>query len=187
MVTQPPGKELNVGRAHFGTEVKRRGPWLLVSVVAGIVMVFVGQAYEQQFAGRIELVFFVPMIVYMSDVIGTETMALMVRGLAEGQLSVRRIFLKEIAVGLCLGITSGVPMGLFSYYWFEEPDLAVTVALAMIANGAVAVLVGMLVPVAFAKLGRDPALGTDEIATAVSDNLSILIYLAEAMLILFGR
>lgn len=187
MASQPPGNELNVGSAHFAHEVKRRSPWMLLSVAAGIMMIWIGQAYEAQLAGRIELVFFVPMIVYMSDIIGTETMALVVRGLAEGTVDVRRIFLKEMSVGLCLGVASGVPMALFSYYWFEEFDLAMTVALAMNANGAVAVLVGMLMPIGFAKLGRDPALGTDEIATAISDNLSILIYLAVATLILFGR
>jgi len=187
MISQPPGKELNVGRAHFGYEARRRSPWVLLSVFAGIIMVWIGQAYEEQLAGRIELVFFVPMIVYMSDVIGTETMALVVRALAVDEMNVKRISLKEMAVGLCLGLVGGVPVGLFALYWFGDWDLAVTVAIAMIASGAVAVLVGMLIPVAFARLGRDPAVGTDEIATALSDNLSILIYLAVATLILFAR
>lgn len=187
MVSEKHGMELNVGRAHFGYEVKRRSPWILLSVVAGIMMIWIGHAYEAEMARRIELVFFVPMIVYMSDIIGTETMALVVRGLATDRKHMKHIFSKEMAVGLCLGLASGVPMGLFSLYWFEELDLAITVALAMTANGVVAVLVGMLVPVAFAKLGRDPAIGTDEIATAISDNLSMLIYLAVATLILFGH
>lgn len=76
-------------------------------------------------------------------------------------------------------------MGLFSYVWFKDLALSVTVATAMIVNGVIAVMVGMLIPVIFAKLGRDPALGTDEITTALSDNFSILIYLVVATLILF--
>lgn len=186
MVSQPPGKELNVERAHFGYEVMRRSPWMLLAVAAGITMVWISQGYEQQLAGRIELVFFVPMIVYMSDIIGAETLALVVRGLAIDRIHVGRIFLKELKVGLCLGLAGGVPMGLFALYWFEEWKLALTVMTAMVANGAVAVLIGLLVPISFARLGRDPALGTDEIATALSDILSILVYLAVATSILFG-
>ena len=186
MVNRPPDGQLNVSRAHFGAEVKRRSPWILLAVVAGMLMVLIGQGFEEQLAGRIELVFFVPMIVYMSDAIGTETLALVVRALATDHMHVRRIFLKELLVGLSLGATGGIPMGLIAYGWFGEWQLAVTVALAMIANGAVAVLLGMLVPVGFATLRRDPAVGTEEIGTALSDIVSILIYLAVASLIMFG-
>jgi Mg/Co/Ni transporter MgtE len=55
----------------------------------------------------------------------------------------------------------------------------------MTVNGLVAVLTGMLAPIVFAKLKRDPALGTDEITTALSDNVSMLIYLIVATLFLF--
>lgn len=150
-------------------------------------MVLIGHGFEKQLTDRIELVFFVPMIVYMSDAIGTETLALVVRALANDHMHVRRIFLKELLVGLSLGATGGIPMGLIAYAWFGQWQLAATVALAMIVNGAVAVLLGMLVPVSFARLGRDPAIGTEEIGTALSDIVSILIYLAVATLILFGR
>lgn len=186
MVAQPPVEQLNVGRAHFGTEVRRRSPWILLAVVAGMAMIWIGQAFEEQLAERIELVFFVPMIVYMSDAIGTETLALVVRALATDHMRVRRIFLKELLVGLSLGATGGIPMGLIAYAWFGEWQLGLTVAAAMIANGAVAVLLGVLIPVGFAQLGRDPAVGTEEIGTALSDIVSILIYLAVATLILFG-
>jgi len=186
MAFKPQGEPLNVGRAHFGIEFRRRSPWVLVAVIAGTVMIWIGQAFEQQLAGRIELVFFVPMIVYMSDAIGVETLALVVRALATDHMQVKRIFLKELIVGLSLGATGGIPMGLIAYAWFGEWQLAFTVAAAMIVNGAVAVLLGMLIPVSFAKLGRDPAIGTEEIGTALSDIVSILIYLAVATLILFG-
>ena len=187
MVRQRRNGQLNVGRAHFGTEIRRRAPWILLAVAAGILMVWIGRAFEEQLTDRIELVFFVPMIVYMSDIIGTETLALVVRSLAVDHMHVRRIFLKELMVGLCLGATGGIPMGLIAFAWFGEWQLALTVAAAMIANGAVAVLLGILIPVGFSKLGRDPAIGTEEIGTALSDIVSILIYLAVATLFLFGH
>ena len=180
-----PAPELSVARAHFGNELKRRTPWILLSVAAGIVMIRIGRTYEDVLAEKIQLVFFLPVIVYMSDSIGTETLALFVRELAQRRFSLRRIFVKEVLVGLCLGVASGIPMGLFSYLWFKDVALSATVATAMIINGMVAVLVGMLLPVTFARLGKDPAVGTDEITTALSDTLSMLVYLIVATLILF--
>lgn len=178
--------DLDVTRAHFGYEIKRRVPWILLSVAAGIVMIWIGQIYEGMLSQKIHLVFFIPVIVYMSDSIGTETLALFVRELALKRFSLKHIFLKEIFVGLFLGFASGIPMGLFSYLWFGDFALSATVASAMIINGIIAVLVGMLIPVAFSKFGKDPALGTDEVTTALSDNLSILVYLVVATFILFG-
>lgn len=186
MASQQTDTELNVAKAHFGYEVRRRSPWIFLSVIAGIAMIWIGQAYEEELSERIELVFFVPTIVYMSDSIGTETLALFVRELARGRMRIQQIFFKELLVGLCLGLASGLPMGVFSYFWFEDFGLSATVATAMIVNGAIAVLAGMLIPIAFHKMGRDPALGTDEITTALSDNLSMLVYLIVATFILFG-
>ena len=148
-------------------------------------MVLVGQAFEEQLSQRVELAFFLPMIVYMSDSIGTETLALFVRELALRRVSLKRLVLRESFVGLTLGIVSGVPMGLLCFAWLGDAELALTIVIAMTVNGLVAVLTGMLTPVAFARLRRDPALGTDEITTAVSDSLSLVIYLAMASLILF--
>lgn len=76
-------------------------------------------------------------------------------------------------------------MGLFGYWWFGDVRLGMTIFAAMTVNGVVAVLTGMLAPLAFAKLGKDPALGTDEITTALSDNVSMLVYLVVATVVLF--
>lgn len=178
--------QLDVAKAHFGNEIRRRIPWILLSVVAGIVMIWIGKSYEGLFSKKIELVFFIPMIVYMSDSIGTETLALFIRELALRRVNLRHLVLKESFVGLALGIASGVPMGVFSYFLFKDFGLSVVVAIAMTINGLIAVLLGMSAPVIFAKFHRDPALGTDEVTTALSDNLSMLVYLVVATLILFG-
>lgn len=186
MNNQKPTHNLDITRAHFGYEIKRRAPWIFLSVVAGIIMIWIGQMYEEILSQRIQLVFFIPVIVYISDSIGSETLALFVRELALKRSNLKHIFLKEIFVGLFLGLASGIPMGIFSYLWFQDLFLSVTVAIAMIINGMIAVLIGVFSPIIFAKFGKDPALGTEEIATALSDNLSMLVYLVVATVILFG-
>ncbi|MBI4713666.1 magnesium transporter [Candidatus Uhrbacteria bacterium] len=177
--------DLNITKTSYKNEIIRRSPWIILSLAAGIVMVLVGRNFEELLSDKLELVFFIPMIVYMSDSIGTETMTLFVRELALRRVSIKKLFFREAFVGLYLGFISGVPMGFFSFFWLKDFELSVTITIAMLLNGLVAVLTGMLTPVIFSKIKKDPALGTDEITTALSDNLSIFIYLIVAMLVLF--
>ena len=179
-----PTRELQVAHTTLRNELRKRVPWMGLALVAGGFMVFVSRHFEQALSRNLELVLFVPVIVYLSDSIGTETLALFVRELSQEKVVLRKLLLREVMVGLTLGIVTGVPVGLLSYLWLKDARLGVALLLAMTVNGLVAVLTGMLVPMAFAKLRRDPALGTDEITTAISDNASLLIYLVVATLIL---
>lgn len=182
---RPAVPDLDIDRAHFGTEVRRRAPWMILSVAAGLVMIWIGQGYSEFLEQRIELALLVPMIVYMSNNIGAETLALAVRELALRRISLHHLFFKEVAVGITLGAASGIPMSVITYFLFKDAALASTVAITMIINGAIAVTIGMLLPFIFHKMGKDPALGTDEITTALSDTISMFIYLMVAVLMLF--
>jgi magnesium transporter len=175
---------LDITKVSTAYELKRRAPWMVLGLAAGTLMVLVGSMFEDELSRRLELAFFVPVIVYISDSIGTETMTLCVRELALRRVSLGQLFWREVAVGLCLGIIAGVPMGLLGYAWFGDARLAATIGIAMSTNGVIAALTGILTPLAFARLRRDPALGTDEITTALSDTFSLLTYLAVASLIL---
>jgi magnesium transporter len=178
-------RQLKVAHTTARNEIRRRAPWIVLALVAGIAMVFVADNFETVFSRNIQLAFFLPVIVYMSDSIGTETLALFVRELDKEGMQIHRLLLREATVGLSLGLLSGIPMGAFGAWWFEDTRLGLTLALAMTVNGLVAVLTGMMAPFVFAKLGKDPALGSDELTTAVSDNASMLVYLMVAMLVLF--
>lgn len=179
-------QSLHVSQASAAEEVRRRSPWMMVSITAAIGMTAIARAFEGYMAEKFALVFFLPAIVYMSDVIGTETLTLFVRELALRPVRLRRLFGRELLVGLALGSFSGVAMGTISYFWFVDPELSLTVALAVAVNGAVAVIMGMLIPVIFKRLRRDPAIGSDEILTGLSDTLSMAIYLGVATAILLS-
>lgn len=177
---------LNLATSSAREEIGRRAPWMAVSIVAGIAIIVIGQSFEEALARKIQLVFFLPTIVYMSDIIGTETLALVVRELAVRTVHPLILFRRELLVGLALGTITGVPMGLIAYVLLRDPGLALTVGIAMSANGLVAVLLGLFVPIAFARLRRDPAIGSDEIMTALSDTISMTIYLLVASVVLFS-
>lgn len=182
----PEERQLALSKTGAGTEIRRRAPWMIVGLAAGIFMVAMGRHFEEALAARIELVFFLPMIVYMSDIIGTETLSLVVREIALRGVKPQRLLWRELRVGTGLGLASGVPMGAICYLWLGDAGLAFTVGLAMIVNGVVAVIMGMLIPVLFAKLRRDPAIGSEEITTALSDLISMFVYLVVASAILLS-
>lgn len=177
-------KTLNIATAHFGSELKRRIPWMFVGLLAGISMVGIGRNFQDTLAQNIEFVLFLPMIVYMSDNIGTETLALFVRELAFRRVHLGKLLWREAGIGCSLGLLTGIPMGIFSYTWLRDTRLSLAIAIAMTVNGVMAVLIGMITPVVFATMKRDPALGTEGIATALSDNASMLVYLLVAMVAL---
>jgi magnesium transporter len=177
--------ELNVSRAHIGYEVKRRTPGALFAMLAGIIMLLIGRTFESALASKFELIFFIPVIVYMSDSIGTETLALFVRELALRRLHFKKIFFREALVGISLGLITGIPIGIFSYFWLRDLKLSLVIVLTMTVNSLVTMLVGMIVPILFVKFKRDPALETEEIATAISDIASMSIYFLVATLLLF--
>jgi magnesium transporter len=104
--------------------------------------------FEETFSQRIELALFLPVIVYMSDSIGTETLALFVREMSQRKVELHRFFLREARVGLALGLLSAVPMGALrvSLVWRGPSG----------DNTRDRVLTGMLAPLIFARLGKDP-------------------------------
>jgi magnesium transporter len=88
-------KELDISHATAHDEIRRRVPWMFLALVAGVAMVLVGKHFEEALSRRLELALFVPMIVYMSDSIGTETLALFVRELALREVILHKLFLRQ--------------------------------------------------------------------------------------------
>lgn len=112
---------------------------------------------------------------YLADAVGTQTEALIIRGLA-AKADVQRAFGLEVLTGLAMGLLLG---GLaFPAVWlvFGTADLALAVALALMAACSLATVVAMLLPWAMAKAGRDPAFGSGPLATVIQDLLSLLAF-----------
>ena len=125
----------------------------------------------------------VPGVVYMADAIGTQTEALVIRGLSVG-VSVRRVLRLETLTGLALGVLLAAVSVPAVVAVFGSVDLALVVAISLFAACAVSTVVAMALPGLMSRLGRDPAYGSGPLATVVQDLLSLLIYFAVATAIL---
>jgi magnesium transporter len=156
-----------------------RLPWLLLGLLGAMASAVIVGAFEEQLERQVLLAIFVPGVVYMADAVGTQTEALIIRGLSVG-VSVRRVVARELATGLVIGlVVSGAFLPLALVVW-GEPAVALAVALALLASCSIATVVAMALPWAFHRLGYDPAFGSGPLATVIQDLLSIVVYFAIA-------
>ena len=162
-----------------------RLPWLLIGLAGSMLATLVVAAFERALQSRVALAFFIPGIVYLADAIGTQTEAIAVRGLSLSHVPIGRLVAGELRTGLLLGFILGALSFPATWAVFGDARLAAAVSIALLAAGAVATTIGLLLPWALARLGRDPAFGSGPIATIVQDVLSLLIYFAVASLLLF--
>ena len=164
----------------IGRRFRHRLPWLLLGLVGAIVSADLVGSFEAQLERNVILAFFIPGVVYMADAVGTQTETLIVRGLSIG-VGIRQVARRELLTGLLIGTTVAaafLPVGLWRW---GEPDVAVAVALSLLAACSTATLVAMALPWLLHRLGRDPAYGSGPLATVVQDLLSVLIYLVIAL------
>lgn len=155
---------------------RHRLPWLLVGLVGSMLAAFVVSRFARMLEARIAIAFFVPGIVYLADAIGTQTEAIVVRGLSLSDVRLRHLLSGELRTGLLIGLALGVLIFLAIQITFGDARLAGAVALAILVAGGVAATIGLLLPWTLARAGKDPAFGSGPVATVIQDVLSLLIY-----------
>ena len=160
-----------------------RLPWLLIGLVGSAGAAWLVGGFEAELADDVRLAFFVPGIVYMADAVGTQTEALVIRGMSVGA-SLPRSFRLEAVTGLAMGLLLAAVT--FPAVWLAlgSVDLAVVVTIALVAACAVATVVAMVLPWLMHRTGRDPAFGSGPLATVVQDLLSLVIYFAVAVAVM---
>lgn len=167
------------------TLIFHRLPWLLVGIVGGVVATILSSRFESLLSQNISLVFFIPVIVYMADAVGTQTETIYIRNLAREKVNHSIYLMKELLLGVSLGLIFGLSITVFALWWFRSFEVATTVGLAMFANIALAPLVALMVARFLQKEHTDPALGAGPFTTVIQDIMSLGIYFAVASFIIF--
>jgi magnesium transporter len=156
-----------------------RIPWLLLGLAGALLAANVMGAFEETLRRDVTLAFFVPGIVYLADAVGTQTEALVIRGLSVG-VSVRQLVFRELVTGLLIGAALGAVFLPFGLVGWGEPDIAIAVGLSLFAASSIATVIAMALPWLIHRAGGDPAYGSGPLATVAQDLLSIFIYLSVA-------
>jgi magnesium transporter len=175
--------------------VRRRLPWLLLSLGAALIAVAIVQYYVATIESSIWLAVLIPVVATMGSNAATQTMTVVVRGIGLGEVgpeTTRRVVIKEGLVGLMNGLIIGASVSLIVAVWFGAKlgsmsfglklggILGVTMVLSLLVAGAL----GTLVPVLLKRFRVDPALASSMFVVTFTDVITFFFYLGIATLLL---
>ena len=170
---------VNILEASVTNIASKRLPWLLLSLLGGLLSGSVIGAFEATLEFIVVLAVFIPVIMGMGGNVGTQASTLFVRGLATGEIEKRdvwRYLLRELKVGLAMGIVNGAIVAAATLLWQGRPILGLVVGIAMFITITFATLIGTLVPMFFNYYGVDPAISAGPFVTTINDFTGLLIY-----------
>lgn len=167
--------------------VKNRWVWLAVNLMTAFIASRVISMFEGSITQIVALAALMPIVAGIGGNSGNQTITMIVRAMAMGQLSsiqAGSLLKKEIGVALANGLIWGTVMGVISVVMYQQIGIGLVMVAAMTLNLLLAALVGVLIPIVLEKLGRDPALGSSVLITAVTDSGGFLIFLGLATIFL---
>lgn len=169
----------------FWQSVKNRLPWLCVNLGTAGVAAIVITLFQSTLSQVIALAVFLPVIAGQGGIVGTQTLTLVVRSIALGEIdssNAGHLLLKELGLGLVHGVILGLVAGVVAFLWHGNEYLALVVSLAMLGNLVVAGISGVVLPLCLRALKIDPALASAVLVTTVTDVVGFIIYLGLATL-----
>lgn len=183
------GKDREILLKSSWENAKVRLPWLFASWIGGVMAAYIIGKYENMLESMIALAAFIPIIIGMGGNIGTQSSTIIVRGMATGRIEIGnefKVLLKELRVGLILGVLYGIMLGIFANFKFlgSDPMLGAVVGLSICSSMLLATAVGTFTPLILRKLDIDPAVATGPFVTTSIDILGVLLYFMIAGLLL---
>ena len=175
----------NDATESVGLLLRFRLPWLFIGVCLSLCTAVLIAHFEEILASDPRLVFFIPLIVYISDSVGTQTATIYIRNLGLKQARFRVYVIKELLIGFCLGVVFGLFVGFIAHTWLHADQVAIVVGLAMWASVTTATVFSLVTTSIINKAGIDPASGVDPIVSVFQDVISLTLYLTIASLIIF--
>lgn len=163
--------------------VKNRWGWLAINLVTAFIASRVIGLFEDSIEKLVALAALMPIIAGIGGNSGNQTITMIVRALALDQINTRsawKLITKEVGVSIVNGLLWGTVVGLFTFVIYQNAELGLVMTLAMTLNLLLAALLGVIIPLTLRKLGRDPALGSSVMITAVTDSGGFFIFLGLA-------
>ncbi len=151
---------------------RRRALWLGINLLTAFLAAWVVGLFEATIDRIVALAVLMPVVASMGGVAGTQTVTLIIRGIALGQVeasNARWLFFKELSVGALNGVAWATVVALATWAWFGTWQIAAIIFAAIVINVAAAAMAGVLIPLALRRLRIDPALAGGVILTTVTD------------------
>ncbi len=166
---------------------QNRWTWLAVNLVTAFIASRVIGVFEGSIEKLVALAALMPIVAGIGGNSGNQTITMIVRAVALGQVTrehARKLIRKEILVALINGVVWGGVMGLVAMLLYHDVALGLVMVCAMTLNLILAASMGVLIPMTMLKFGRDPALGSSVLITAVTDSGGFFIFLGLATVFL---
>lgn len=164
-----------------------RAVWLGVNLMTAFMVSWFIGLFEATLQQVVALAVLMPVVASMGGVSGNQTLTLIIRGLALGQISasnLKALLFKELGVGALNGLLWAIVIGAIAGTWFHSPTLGFVIACAVVTNILTAATFGVLIPVLLDKLKLDPALSGAMILMAFTDVVGFVAFLGLGTLIL---
>jgi magnesium transporter len=163
----------------------RRALWLGINLVTAFVAASVINLFQETIEKVVALAVLMPIVASMGGIAGTQTLTVLVRGIAVGQISRSNqgwLVNRELAVGIINGLLWAGVVGIAASLWFSDWTLSLVIAIALVINLITAALAGATLPLFLNRIGIDPALAGGVILTTVTDVVGFLSFLGLATL-----
>lgn len=173
--------------APIARSARRRAVWLGINLFTAFLAARVVGLFEATLQEVVALAVLMPIVASMGGIAGSQTLTIMIRGLAQGQIAysnARTLLFKEVAVALINGLVWGFVLSLVALAWFGNPILGIVIGTALILNQLGAALAGVGLPLAMRKLGIDPALAGTVVLTTITDVVGFGLFLGMGTLFL---
>ena len=175
---------IKLASERTGLIVRSRAPWLIFGLIIGMGLGLIASIFEETLEASIAIAFFIPVIAYIADSVGTQSSTITVRALALMKLDYKRYLVKELLIGMTLGVILGALGALGALLISQEVLVALVVGLSLFSASTISCVLASAMPMALKALGKDPAPGSGPLATALQDIISLLIYFLIAVAIL---
>jgi magnesium transporter len=171
----------------ISTKVKHRYKWLILNLCTAFLAASVVGLFEKTLTQMVILAMYMPIVSGMGGNAATQTLAVMVRGITMGEISLKNAYpaiLKEVGTGFINGAINGVIVYIVASFWHGNSMLGFVVGVAMVFNLVIAGLFGALVPLVMKFFGKDPATSATIFITTATDVCGFFAFLGLATLVL---
>lgn len=169
------------------SSAKSRAVWLGINLLTAFLAAWTIGLFEATLQQQVALAVLMPIVASMGGIAGSQTLTLIIRGLALGQITPQTywtLMRKELGVGLINGVLWALVICAVTYLWFGDWIIGIVIALAIVINILVAAFSGVLIPVWLEKARIDPALSGSVILTTVTDVIGFFVFLGLGTLLL---
>lgn len=172
------GKSIDFDTTAF-VAAYRRLPWLILLLFIGLVSGKIISSYEETLEKVIALSFFMPMIAGMTGNTGTQSLAVVVRGLAYHDIDkkvITKLVLRDLRVGFIIGVTCGILIYIIAFLWRNDPILGLVVGSSLLFTLIIGTLAGTVIPLILYRFNVDPAVASGPLITTLNDIFSLITY-----------